>query len=420
MKPTSALVGCNDAVVLPQGSVKTDWEVELGVVIGTQGALCRARPMRSSTSPATASSTTSPSASTRSSAAAPGTRARAATPSARSARGWSPPTRSPTRRSSRCGSTSTASAARTAAPKTMIFGVAELVSYVSRFMTLYPGDLITTGTPPGVGLGMKPTPVYLKAGDEMQPGHRRPRRAAPEGPRLGPGADRRLMAAVTHDRRAPAMTAPGRSSASIPPTTSSSPATSSSAARALDERGRDRRRPGAAGPQGRGARDRRRRAGAALQPDHRHREAADRGRPARAHAQPRVQQLRARLRGRPAARSRRATSTRRRPSRHRARRRPRRHAQLHRHPDLGELLGDGGARDRRPLPARHPPATRSRAIPNVDGVDRADPRRRLRDRQRRRAAAGAAAHARRLRAASELRRDPGRRPRLRDQPDLRA
>ena len=41
--------------------------------------------------------------------------------------------------------------------KTMIFGVAELVSYVSRFMTLWPGDLITTGTPPGVGLGMKPT-----------------------------------------------------------------------------------------------------------------------------------------------------------------------------------------------------------------------------------------------------------------------
>ena len=46
MKPTSALVGCNDAVVLPQGSVKTDWEVELGVVIGTQGALRRRRPTR--------------------------------------------------------------------------------------------------------------------------------------------------------------------------------------------------------------------------------------------------------------------------------------------------------------------------------------------------------------------------------------
>ena len=48
--------------------------------------------------------------------------------------------------------------------RTMIFGCANLVSYISRFMTLLPGDIITTGTPPGVGLGMKP-PVYLKPGD---------------------------------------------------------------------------------------------------------------------------------------------------------------------------------------------------------------------------------------------------------------
>ena len=51
--------------------------------------------------------------------------------------------------------------------RTMVFGCAELVSYLSRFMTLVPGDIITTGTPPGVGLGMKPSPVYLKAGDTM-------------------------------------------------------------------------------------------------------------------------------------------------------------------------------------------------------------------------------------------------------------
>jgi 2-keto-4-pentenoate hydratase/2-oxohepta-3-ene-1,7-dioic acid hydratase in catechol pathway len=53
--------------------------------------------------------------------------------------------------------------------RTMIFGVAALVSYCSRFMTLMPGDVITTGTPPGVGFGMKP-PVYLKAGDTMRLG----------------------------------------------------------------------------------------------------------------------------------------------------------------------------------------------------------------------------------------------------------
>src|SRR5438067_4460263 len=49
--------------------------------------------------------------------------------------------------------------------KTMIFGVADLVADVSKYMTLLPGDIITTGTPPGVGMGMKPEPKYLKAGD---------------------------------------------------------------------------------------------------------------------------------------------------------------------------------------------------------------------------------------------------------------
>lgn len=54
--------------------------------------------------------------------------------------------------------------------RTMIFDVATLVSYVSTLMTLFPGDIITTGTPPGVGMGQKPAPVYLKAGDVMELG----------------------------------------------------------------------------------------------------------------------------------------------------------------------------------------------------------------------------------------------------------
>ena len=53
---------------------------------------------------------------------------------------------------------------------TMVFGVAALVSYVSRFMALHPGDVITTGTPPGVGMGQKPSPIYLKAGDTIRLG----------------------------------------------------------------------------------------------------------------------------------------------------------------------------------------------------------------------------------------------------------
>lgn len=50
----------------------------------------------------------------------------------------------------------------------MIFSVAALVAYISRFMTLYPGDVIATGTPPGVGMGLKPEPVFLKAGDMVR------------------------------------------------------------------------------------------------------------------------------------------------------------------------------------------------------------------------------------------------------------
>ena len=51
--------------------------------------------------------------------------------------------------------------------RTMVFGCANLVSYVSQFMTLLPGDIITTGTPPGVGMGIKPAPVFLKPGDVL-------------------------------------------------------------------------------------------------------------------------------------------------------------------------------------------------------------------------------------------------------------
>jgi 2-keto-4-pentenoate hydratase/2-oxohepta-3-ene-1,7-dioic acid hydratase in catechol pathway len=50
----------------------------------------------------------------------------------------------------------------------MIFTVAQIISHLSQLMTLHPGDVITTGTPPGVGMGMKPEPVFLKPGDVME------------------------------------------------------------------------------------------------------------------------------------------------------------------------------------------------------------------------------------------------------------
>jgi 2-keto-4-pentenoate hydratase/2-oxohepta-3-ene-1,7-dioic acid hydratase in catechol pathway len=52
----------------------------------------------------------------------------------------------------------------------MIFGIEKLISYLSYFVTLQPGDVISTGTPPGVGMGVKPDPVFLKIGDEMRLG----------------------------------------------------------------------------------------------------------------------------------------------------------------------------------------------------------------------------------------------------------
>jgi 2,4-diketo-3-deoxy-L-fuconate hydrolase len=169
MKPTSALVGCNDAVVLPQGSVKGDWEVELGVVIGaTARYVDKADALKHVAGYCVVNDV-----SEREYQLERGgtwdkgkgcdtfgpvgpwmvTADEIADPQALAM--WLDVNGQ--RRQS--GSTAT-----------MIFGVAELVAYCSRFMTLYPGDLITTGTPPGVGMGMKPTPVFLKPGDEMRLG----------------------------------------------------------------------------------------------------------------------------------------------------------------------------------------------------------------------------------------------------------
>jgi len=168
-KPTSALVGCNDPVVLPKDSVKTDWEVELGVVIGTKAryvekadalkyvaGYCVVNDVsereyqleRGGTwDKGKGCDTFGP--------VGPWMVTADEVPDPQALAMWLDVNGQ--RRQN--GSTAT-----------MIFGVAELVAYVSRFTTLWPGDLITTGTPPGVAMGMKPTPVYLKAGDEMRLG----------------------------------------------------------------------------------------------------------------------------------------------------------------------------------------------------------------------------------------------------------
>jgi 2,4-didehydro-3-deoxy-L-rhamnonate hydrolase len=169
MKASSALIGCNDAVVLPQGSVKSDWEVELGVVIGTKAryvseadalkhvaGYCVVNDLsereyqleRGGTwDKGKGCDTYGP--------VGPWlvTADEVADPQALSM--WLDV--NGTRMQN--GST-----------RTMVFGVAHLVSYISRFMTLLPGDIISTGTPPGVGMGKKPAPIFLKAGDEIRLG----------------------------------------------------------------------------------------------------------------------------------------------------------------------------------------------------------------------------------------------------------
>ncbi|MEO5696811.1 MAG: fumarylacetoacetate hydrolase family protein [Burkholderiaceae bacterium] len=168
-KTLSSMVGCNDPIVMPKGSVKTDWEVELGVVIGSQAryvseadalkhvaGYCVVNDVsereyqieRGGTwDKGKGCDTFGP--------VGPWMVTADEVPDPQQLSMWLEVNGKRVQN----GST-----------RTMIFGVAQLVSYISRFMTLSPGDLITTGTPPGVGMGQKPAPWYLKAGDWMRLG----------------------------------------------------------------------------------------------------------------------------------------------------------------------------------------------------------------------------------------------------------
>ena len=169
MKTTSCIIGCNDPVVLPQGSVKSDWEVELGVAIGRKARyVSEAEALQyvagycvvndvsereyqlergSQWDKGKGCDTFGP--------VGPWLVTRDEVPDPQGLGMWL----EVNGRRFQTGNT-----------RTMVFGVAQLVSYLSRFMTLHPGDLITTGTPPGVGMGVKPSAVYLKPGDVMSLG----------------------------------------------------------------------------------------------------------------------------------------------------------------------------------------------------------------------------------------------------------
>ena len=164
MKATSCIQGPNDPVMLPKGSKKTDWEVELGVVIGKQARYVSQKDALSYV----AGYCTIDDVSEREfqierggtwdkgkgcdtfGPIGPWLVTRDEVPNPQKLDMWLDVN---------------GKRMQTGNTKTMIFSVAKIISYVSQFMTLEPGDVITTGTPPGVGMGMKPSAIYLKKGD---------------------------------------------------------------------------------------------------------------------------------------------------------------------------------------------------------------------------------------------------------------
>ena len=170
MKANSCVQGPNDDVMLPKNSVKTDWEVELGVVIGTRAShVSQARALDYVAGYCTINDLSE----REFQIERGGTWDKGKGCDTFGPIGPWLVTRDEVPKPQRLGMWLDVNGVRmqTGNTKTMIFTVAKLVSYASQFMTLMPGDVITTGTPPGVGMGMKkngkPAPSYLKAGDTI-------------------------------------------------------------------------------------------------------------------------------------------------------------------------------------------------------------------------------------------------------------
>ncbi|TPL33369.1 fumarylacetoacetate hydrolase family protein [Mesorhizobium sp. B2-4-6] len=168
MKASSAIVGPDDDVLIPRGSVKTDWEVELGVVIGKTAKYVSEEDAQDYVAGYCVAHDVSE-------------RAFQAERQGQWTKGKSCDTFGPTGpwlvtkdevadpQNLKMWLTVNGKTMQNGSTKTMVYGVKYLVSYLSQFMSLHPGDIISTGTPPGVGLGMKP-PVFLKAGDVVELG----------------------------------------------------------------------------------------------------------------------------------------------------------------------------------------------------------------------------------------------------------
>ena len=168
MKAITCLNGPNDDVMLPKEVTKADWEVELGVVIGTKAQYVSERQALSHVAGYCIVNDVSERAFQ--------TERGGTWDKGKGCDTFGPVgpwlvTRDEISNPQRLNLWLDLNGERcqTGNTRTMIFSVAKIVSYVSRFMTLMPGDVIATGTPPGVGMGMKP-PRFLAAGDEMRLG----------------------------------------------------------------------------------------------------------------------------------------------------------------------------------------------------------------------------------------------------------
>jgi 2,4-didehydro-3-deoxy-L-rhamnonate hydrolase len=168
-KTLESAVGCNHAVVLPQGSVKSDWEVELGVVIGTKARYVSEDDALAHVAGYCLINDVSE---REYQLERGGTWDKGKGCDTFGPIGPWLVTADEVGDVQKLGMWLDVNGQRmqTGNTATMIFNVAQIVSYLSRFMTLNPGDVITTGTPPGVGMGQKPSPVFLKAGDVMRLG----------------------------------------------------------------------------------------------------------------------------------------------------------------------------------------------------------------------------------------------------------
>jgi ureidoglycolate lyase len=169
LKSLNAFQGPNDDVKIPRGSKKTDWEVELGIIIGTTA---RYVPEKDSMNHVAGYCIVNDVSEREFQSERGGTWDKGKGCDTFGPTGPWLVTKDeiPDPQNLRMRTDVNGKRMQDGSTKTMIFGVQKLVSYVSHFITLQAGDIIATGTPPGVGLGKKPVPIFLKAGQTMKLG----------------------------------------------------------------------------------------------------------------------------------------------------------------------------------------------------------------------------------------------------------